>query len=102
MARGQIAKEAVIQKIKELFGQDFIAEQDKKLYVWENDGGERVQIAIALTCPKTFIETFDAHGDYDFTGESAPVITTAAPVTAEITEKEKETLQDLLKKFGLD
>ena len=52
MAKGSEAKEYVIRKIKETFGEDFVGEQDKKIYVWGQEGGEKVQIAISLTCPK--------------------------------------------------
>ena len=52
MAKGATAKINVTKKIIEAFGSDFVTEQDKKLYVWADDGGERVQIAISMTCPK--------------------------------------------------
>ena len=55
-AKGTVAKTKVIEKIKEAFGNDFITEIDKKAYVWADDGGERIQVAIALTCPKVPIE----------------------------------------------
>lgn len=55
-AKGNVAKATVIEKIKEIFGENFIAEVDKKAYVWADDGGERIQIAITLTCPKVPIE----------------------------------------------
>lgn len=42
MARGAIAKEEVIRKIADAFGESFIGEVDKKIYLWANDGGERV------------------------------------------------------------
>ena len=42
-AKGTVAKEKVTQMIMKAFGDDFIAEHDKKLYVWANDGGERVR-----------------------------------------------------------
>jgi hypothetical protein len=42
MARGNVAKSAVIEKIKQAFGNDFVAVVDSKVYVWANDGGERV------------------------------------------------------------
>ena len=50
------------------FGADYIGEQDKKIYVWADDGGERVQIAIAMTCPKTPIaaENEAAHTAWDW------------------------------------
>lgn len=105
MPRGTIAKDKVTQKIKQAFGEDFVGEQDKKLYVWANDGGERVQIAISLTCPKTFIES-NGGGDFDFSDDAEPanaaVSTGTAFTPAEITKEETETLQELLKKFGLN
>lgn len=53
MARGAIAKENVAKVLAQAFGKDWVGENDKKYYVWADDGGERVQIAIAMTCPKT-------------------------------------------------
>ena len=50
MARGSIAKQQVINKLAVAFGEDYIGEFDKKFYVWANENGERVQIAISLTC----------------------------------------------------
>lgn len=103
MAKGNSAKTRVVKKIKEAFGKDFIAEVDKKLYVWADDDGERVQIAISLTCPKVQIETgettnmFSNSYGYDFEAmDSAP----AAPV-ADITPDEKENIANLLAKLGL-
>ena len=106
MARGTIAKENVIKRIQAAFGENFIGEQDKKLYVWANDGGEQVQIAISLTCPKTQIDIGDnAGGDWDF--EDAVPGSETAEVgqpkfkPAEISQEENETLEALMKKFGL-
>ena len=42
MAKGTIAKENVTRKIIEAFGKDYIGEFDKKLYLWADDGGDRV------------------------------------------------------------
>ena len=52
MAKGQQAKNYVGNKIVELFKDNFIKVEDKKIYLWANDGDEKVQIAISLTCPK--------------------------------------------------
>lgn len=52
-ARGSIAKVNVTETIKDAFGADFVGVSNGKMYVWANDGGERVQIALAMTCPKT-------------------------------------------------
>ena len=93
--KGAIAKENVIEIIKKTFGQNFLGEQDKKLYVLADDGGEKVQIAISLTCPKVGIETAG--------GVSAePRSETAErPAAVEVTKEETETLSALLKKLGL-
>ena len=56
MAKGQEAKDRVVQKIKEIFGADFIGEVDKKIYVYSQEKGERVQVALSLTCPKTPVD----------------------------------------------
>ena len=40
MARGAEAKTRVIDAIREAFGNDFIGEIDKKVYVWAQEGGE--------------------------------------------------------------
>ena len=52
MAKGQIAKNYIGNKIVEIFQENFIKVEDKKIYLWADDGGERVQVAISLTCPK--------------------------------------------------
>lgn len=107
MARGAIGKQNVINKIKEAFGTDFIGEYDKKIYVFANDGGEQVQIAISLTCPKNPIQVDDSvsldDGDLDFTDDTpktSKVAVSAAP-PAEITAEEKANIAELMAKLGL-
>ena len=103
MAKGAIAKQQVIEKLKSVFGDDYIGENSSKHYVWANDGGERVQIAISLTCPKNPIGTVDmssAFGDgIDFDAPAVVVQTKFEP--AEITQEEQDRLQDLIQKLGL-
>lgn len=103
MARGAIAKQHIVDKIKEVFGSDYIGENASKHYVWANDGGERVQIAISLTCPKTPIGTVDvtsAFGDgIDF--EATPVVAQTKFEPAEITQEEKDNLSELMRRLGL-
>lgn len=106
-AKGTVAKQNVVKKLQEVFGADFVGEYDKKVYVWANDGGEKVQIAIAMTCPKTPVgavnpSTLDFGGDLDF--ENMGTATTVAQTSfepAEITEEEKQTVADLMAKLGL-
>lgn len=104
MAKGAVAKQAVINRIAEAFGTDFIGEVDKKVYVWASENGERVQIAMALTCPKTPVETADAGGgDWNFEDAPAATGTVAAPTktAAEISETEKKNIADLMSRLGL-
>ncbi len=100
MAKGAQAKINVTNKIANLFGEDFIGEVNKKLYVWADDGGDRVQISIALTCPKTFIDAPDKNyvPDNDWSNEDTPV---QVPQKAEISAEEKKNIADLMERLGL-
>jgi len=100
--KGTIAKDKVIEKIKNVFGQDYIGLFDKKVYVWAEDEGEKVQIALTLTCPKIPVEVAENSLDYntgiDFTNDnviSSPVQST------EISSEEKENVRNLMKRLGL-
>lgn len=107
MARGNEAKEKLINKIIQMPNISFIGCYDKKYYFFEEENGEQVQIAISLTCPKNPIQvdttvTTDA-GDWDFS-DNPKVNTTVAVANAapaEITEEEKANIADLLLKLGL-
>lgn len=107
MARGTVAKERVAKMLAEKFGQDWLGEYDKKYYINANDGGEMVQIAISLTCPKNPVQ-FDKSvsttaGDWDFSDNpkpSAPVAVMSAE-PAEITEEEINNLATLMARLGL-
>ena len=99
MAKGTEAKNFVIEKIKESFGNNYIGEVDKKIYVWSQEGGQPLQIAISLTCPKNPVETVQM-GDYDFNNPDTVIAQTAFE-PAEITEEEKETVEAMMKKLGL-
>lgn len=107
MAKGSIAKEAVIAGIKKHFGSKYLGEKDKKIYVLADDGenGE-VQIVLTLVCPSKPVplEEFNnaatpaAAPDLSFEwGEVEPV---AAP-KLEVTEEEQENIDRLMKMFDL-
>lgn len=101
MAKGQEAKNNVMQRIQSAFGSDFIGEFDKKIYVWSTENGERMQVALALTCPKVPVGTINQSTTQDFEN---PMIATAAPTSfepAEFTSDERQTVEDLMKKLGL-
>ena len=104
MARGAIGKQNVINKIKQAFGADFIGEYDKKLYVWATENGERIQIALSLTCPKVPVAISDnpTTGDFNFEDDAPNVVVAAgAYQPAEITKEERERVNDLMKRLGL-
>ena len=104
MARGAIGKINVTNKIKEAFGADFIGEYDKKLYIWTQENGERIQIALSLTCPKVQVAVADAPatGDFNFEDDApSTVVAASAFQPADITTEERERVNDLMKKLGL-
>lgn len=104
-ARGSVAKEVVIEKIKAAFGEDFAGiDEKKKLYVWANDGGEKVQIAIALTCPKANVDfgaapAPKADNALNFDDEDTPQ--PQGNSVPQMGEDEKATLDRLMKELGL-
>lgn len=105
MARGAEAKEKIAKKLAEVFGEDWIGEYEKKYYVWSNEGGERIQIAISMTCPKVPIEVanqVDISGDWDWgDGAKAQPIAVNNVVPAEITDEELNNVKVLLERLGL-
>ena len=102
MAKGSLAKDRVTTKLQEVFGADFIGVYDKKLYVWAQDEGEKVQIAISLTCPKNpvAVNTPTVAGGFDFSGDN-DVVAPSTFTPAEITQEEKDNIADLMTRLGL-
>lgn len=98
MAKGAIAKELVAKKIAEAFGEDYLGEQDKKIYVQAYEGGEKVQVAISMTCPKNPI------GGMNFemiqTNATASVAT-IKPEATEITSAEQTKINELINMLGI-
>lgn len=104
MAKGAIAKQNVVNKLQAAFGADYIGEYDKKWYVWSQENGERVQIAISLTCPKVPVEVANAPvtGDFNFEDDAPNVVVAAGGFQpAEITDDERDKVRDLMKALGL-
>jgi len=101
MAKGSEAKANVVQRIATAFGNDFIGEFDKKIYVWSTENGERMQVAIAMTCPKVPVGTINQSPTQDFEN---PTVASAAPTSfepVEFTAAERKTVEDLMKQLGL-
>lgn len=104
MAKGAIAKQNVVNKLQTAFGADYIGEYDKKWYVWAQENGERVQIAISLTCPKVPVEVSSAPvaGDFNFEDDAPTTVVAAGGFQpAEITDDERDKVRDLMRSLGL-
>ena len=100
MAKGANAKVVVENKIREAFGADFVGNVDKKLYVWADDGGEKVQICIAMTCPKVPVGVGSENNGIDF--DNMPEGGTPTEFKpAEITKEETENIRKMLAELGL-
>ena len=102
-ARGNVAKDAVLAKIQQAFGPDWIGCYDKKAYVWGAENGEKIQVAISLTCPKTPVEVVPTlvNGGLDFENMGSAIVAPEVFTPAEITDEERETVADLMKRLGL-
>lgn len=93
-AKGTEAKKIAEEKIKEIFGQDFVGVFDKKLIVnIKESSGEMVQIAITMTCPKTLVGVDSVKVE---TNESAP-----SEATTEFTVDEQANVRKLLASLGM-
>lgn len=102
MAKGQIAKDKAIEKIAQAFGRDWIGVYDKKAYVWSEENGEKVQIAIALTCPKVPVGAVDTGSNaLDFENMGATIAAPTEFKPAEISDDERKNINDLMAALGL-
>lgn len=105
MARGNEAKEKLINKFIEAAGDAYLGVFDKKYYFMSSENGEQIQVAVSMTCPKTPVEfaaTVEPDGDWDFTDDApktATAVSNAAP--AEITEEEVANIEALMARLGL-
>lgn len=101
-AKGAEAKRKVIDKIQTAFGADFIGEYDKKYYVWSQENGQKIQVAITLTCPKNPVGEVNLSGNLDFTdSKENSVIAPTKFEPAQITKEEQDTIEKLMKELNL-
>ena len=101
--KGTLAKENITNKIIQALGNDYIGEFDKKLYAWADDGGNKIQVSIALTCPKVYRgveETSPSVLYFDDDEESSDLLQGSGFQPAEITQEEQDTLAELMAKLG--
>lgn len=99
MAKGTIAKENLMARFKMALGNDYIGtEDDKKFYFWSTENGEKVQVAITMTVPKTPFVCEGKGGDLNF---SDMPLSNGAEAKMEMDADEKATLNRLMKELGL-
>lgn len=93
--RGEVAREKVKDTIINAFKatNNFVAFQDKKIYVTANDDdGELIQFAITLTMPKTPIQTEEKEKKEE---------AAATDVQTEISQEDKQQIEHLKKMLGI-
>lgn len=101
MAKGAVAKSKVEDIIRNAFGKDFLGvdPSTKKIYVQAEEDGEMINVAIAMTCPKTPFVVDGAS-----TNDGFPVGNYGTPDTykpAEITQNELDNVRKMIKELGL-
>lgn len=94
MAKGAIAKQNLVNKFIEAAGEMYVGDDDgKKFYFWSEEDGEKMQVCVQMTIPKTPFGSVNA-GDLGMAQPEA-----AAP--AEISEEDKAKVDDLMRRLGL-
>lgn len=96
MAKGSIAKANLLDKFKTALGQDYVGmdSDGKKAYFWSTENGERMQVCISMTVPKTPLNGSSIKSnELDFDEK--------APATAAMGEDEQATLNRLMEELGL-
>lgn len=102
MARGAEAKSKVQKQILEAFPGSFLYNDGKEIRIPMPEGGEMVQIKVALTCAKENVESGADNaipGDFPAPKMTAPTPQRDTPVAP--TAEEKANVAALLKSLGL-
>ena len=102
MARGADSKLKVQKQILEAFPGAFLYNDAKEIRIPMPEGGEIVQIKVALTCAKENVEMGADKampGDFPAPKMTAPTPVNTVPVQPSTEEKQK--VADLLKSLGL-
>lgn len=96
MARGAVSKQAVIDKILEMFQGSFIYGKELRIPMVED--GEQVEIKVTLACAKTNVGDGAVAGDFE-SGNAVQISVTEAP--AKPTQAEIDNISKLMNRLGL-
>lgn len=110
MAKGQLAKENIKNKILEVFDGAFTYSNGKELRIPWDENGTEVQIKVALTCAKDNVNPNGEMAPAAIAKEEDATSNFPAPKTAkestvtiaEPSAEEKQNVEDLLKALGLE
>lgn len=107
--KGEQARASVVETISKAFKDlgMFETVQDKKIYVWANDGpgGERIQYAIAISAPKTPVSAGASVGSnqaaWDNAPQGSPAAVPATPTPVELSEEDRAKVKALMESLGI-
>ena len=99
MAKGQIIKQEILNKMLEVFPGSFM-QDDKILRIPVEEGGEPVEIKVTLTAAKDLLAGGGSL-DWSDSTDKKDAGTVASPLTTEPTEEEKQNVQRMLEKLGM-
>lgn len=98
MAKGAVAKDTLMKRFITAVGADYCGTEDgKKFYFWSTENGEKVQVAVSMTVPKTPVAFEAKGGDINFGNEPVE----APKQKVEMKEDEKAVLDRLMKELDL-
>lgn len=91
-AKGTTAKANLLEKFKTALGSDFVGidVDGKKAYFWSSENGERMQVYITMTVPKTPLAGSNTPKEIVFDDDKTP-----------IGADEQATLDRLMKELNL-
>jgi len=111
MAKGAILKEEITQKLLAMFDNCFLNNNGKEIRIEGQENGETLQIKVTLTTAQTNVKNPNSSTPAVPTKSSTPQVVPNKPSTnigfadvqhGEPTEEEKEKLEDLLAKLGIE
>lgn len=102
MAKGAIAKDNLLKRFATAVGADYVGTEDgKKFYFWSTENGERVQVAVTMTVPKTPLACNAQGGDLNFEDDNSPSGVVTPTKMKQMDESEAATLARLKEELGL-